>query len=186
MRLIYAPGIGKGLTEHYLGRKGTTVIAAVRDVTGAGAESLQALPRSEGSELIIVKIDSNSSTDAKEAAARLQSEHQISHVDIAIANAGIFGHPAPVSEWDVSQVQSMMDVNVYGLVHLFQALQPLLHNSPAPKLVYVSSRLGSIQLSAQEALWPGAYGMSKAAGNFVVAKIGAENKWLNVLSVDPG
>ena len=136
--------------------------------------------------MIVVKIDSSSATDAKEAALVLKTEHKIACIDIVVANAGIFEHVAPVAEWDVSQVQRLVDVNVYGLVYLFQAMQSLLEEASCPKLAYVSSRLGSIELSAKEPLWPGAYGMSKAAGNYIVSKIAAENQWLATYCLDPG
>jgi norsolorinic acid ketoreductase len=178
--------LGKGFTEHYLAKDVTTVIAAVRNVANADTKALHELKRGNGSELIVVKIDSSSATDAKDAASALRTEHKITSIDVVIANAGIFEHPALVAEWDVEQVQRMVDINVYGLVHLFQAAQSLLKAAQRPKLAYVSSRLGSIQLSAKEALWPGAYGMSKAAGNYVVAKIAAENEWLIAYCLDPG
>ena len=180
------PGLGKGFTEHYLAEDDTTVVAAVRNMASADTLALSELECGTGSKLIVVKIDSSSTNDAEAAASALEKDHGIKHIDLVIANAGIFEHPAPVSEWDVSQVQRMIDVNVYAIVHLFQALQPLLKNSNNPKLAYVSSRLGSIQLSAKEALWPGAYGLSKAAGNYVVAKIAAENEWLSAFCMDPG
>lgn len=116
----------------------------------------------------------------------LSTAYGITHIDLVIANAGIFEHLAPVSEWDVGQVQRMIDVNVYGLVRLFQAVMPHLRLANEPKLAYVSSQLGSIALSAKEALWPGAYGLSKAAGNYVIAKISAESEWLSAFCLDPG
>lgn len=178
--------MGKGFAEHYLARDNTIVIAAVRNTTSADTKALSQLKRGDGSELIVVKIDGSSTSDAKEAASALENKHGITQIDLVIANAGIFEHPGPVSEWDLSQVQRMIDVNVYALVHLFQAMQALMKTAEKPKLAYVSSRLGSIQLSAKEALWPGAYGLSKAAGNYVVAKIAAENQWLSAFCMDPG
>lgn len=178
--------MGKGFTEHYLAEDNTIVIAAVRNTTSADTEALSELKRGDGSKLIVVKIDSSSTKDAREAASALENEHGITQINLVIANAGIFEHPAPVSEWDLSQVQRMIDVNVYALVHLFQAMQALMKAADQPKLAYVSSKLGSIQLSAKEALWPGAYGLSKAAGNYVVAKIAAENQWLSGFCMDPG
>lgn len=65
-------GIGKGLVQSLLQRPDTTVIAGVRDRSATAAQALLDLSKAQGSKLILVKLDSESETDAKEAVQLLQ------------------------------------------------------------------------------------------------------------------
>jgi len=53
--------------EAYLSRPNKTVIAAVRDTSSPTSKSLTALPTVSGSKVILVKIETLSETDAKDA-----------------------------------------------------------------------------------------------------------------------
>lgn len=68
-------------------RPNTTVIGSVRDKTPSNAEDLKALPRAEGSRLLLVKIESASPADPFEAVKELEAAG-IDLVDVAIASAG--------------------------------------------------------------------------------------------------
>jgi norsolorinic acid ketoreductase len=77
-------------------------------------------------------------------------------------------------------------VNSLGLVVLFQAVHKLLFASPtgAPKLAYISSGLGSI--GGYIDLAATAYGVSKAAANYLVKALDVENPSLITLAISPG
>jgi norsolorinic acid ketoreductase len=77
-------------------------------------------------------------------------------------------------------------VNTLGCVVLFQAVHKLLLASPtgAPKFAYISTGAGS--LSAFVNLQAGAYGSSKAAANYLVKALDAENPALVTLAISPG
>ncbi|KAF2994671.1 hypothetical protein E8E13_001384 [Curvularia kusanoi] len=184
--LISGSSIGKGLLQHYLIQANTTVIAAVRNPSGKDAQNLFELPTGEKSRLITVKIDSALPYDARNAIAALQYQHEISHIDVVVACAGICDHLLPVSEIDVDELTRHMETNTYGVLRLFQATLPLLKAAKAPKFVCISSRLGSISLSAKDGAYTGTYGISKASVNYAVTKIGAENDWLVAFTIDPG
>lgn len=179
-------GIGKGLTKYYLSQPNTTVIAGLRNTTNADATALNQLPVADGSILILARIDSTSPLDAKTAISNLKSEHEISHIDIAIANAGICDHLLPLAEMDIAELSRHIDTNTYGVLRLFQATWPILQKARAPKFVCISSSLGSISQCGGEAPYTGAYGISKAAANFLVSKIDAEYENLNAFSIDHG
>lgn len=184
--ITHISGIGKGLTEHFLSQRNTTVVAGLRNTLGADAITLNQLAIAEGSSLILAHIDSTSSSDAKTAVSILQSKHQISHIDIAIANAGICDALPPLAEMDVADLIRHIDTNTYGVLRLFQATWTLLEKARAPKFVCISSSLGSISQCGGEAPYTGAYGVSKAAANYLVAKINAEYEKLIAFSIDPG
>ncbi|RDW86898.1 SDR family oxidoreductase [Aspergillus mulundensis] len=179
-------GIGKGLVTHYLAHPDTTVIATVRDPTSAKAKELYTLPRGNGSRLVIVALTADSPTSAADAASEIQTAHQIEHIDVVIANAGICEHWGPLVEAAESDVLSHFEVNTLGPLRLFKAMAPLLQKAAAPKFIYISTLLASIGGVGQMVTLTGPYGMSKAAGNFLVRKIHAENEHLVTLSIDPG
>ncbi|KAL4957459.1 hypothetical protein BDW69DRAFT_156141 [Aspergillus filifer] len=179
-------GIGKGLVAKYLAQDNTTVIATVRDTASAKTKELESLLFGNGSRLIIEKIIADDSQSALEAVSKLQTQHQITHIDIAIANAGICEHWGPLVEASEEDVLSHFEINTLGPLRLFKAVAPLLQNAKAPKFIYISTLLASIGFIGKMETLTGPYGMSKAAGNFMVRKIHAENEYLVTLAIDPG
>ncbi|RAK78078.1 SDR family oxidoreductase [Aspergillus fijiensis CBS 313.89] len=180
-------GIGKRLVAQYLARPDTTVIAAVRDTTSASAEQLETLPKSkDGSRLIVIRLAADDAHGAREAASEIQKQNGLDHIDIVIANAGICDHWGPVLEAAEEEVRSHLEVNILGPLRLLQAMAPLLRNASAPKFIYISTLLASIGGIGQMYTLTGPYGMSKAAGNYLVRKAHAENEHLVTLSIDPG
>ncbi|KAJ5137956.1 NADP(+)-dependent dehydrogenase [Penicillium atrosanguineum] len=179
-------GIGRSLVAHYLAQPDTTVIGTVRDISSEKAKELSTLPNGNGSSMIVVPLHVDSPSSAAEAASEIQTQHHIQHIDIVIANAGICNHWGPVQEMADSDVVSHFEVNTLGPLRLFKAMAPLLQRASTPKFVYISTLLASILGIEQMPSLTAAYGMSKAAGNYLVKKINAENKYLITLSVDPG
>lgn len=179
-------GIGKGFVTYYLARPNTTVIAAVRDVSSEQAKQLHTLSRGNGSRLIIVLLDANSGTSAAQAASEIQIKHRVDHIDVVIANAGVCNSWGPVLEVDESDMYSHFEVNTMGPLRLFQSMAPLLQKARIPKFVYISTQLASIGGIGQTPTLTVAYGISKAAGNYLVRKIHAENEHLIALLFDPG
>ncbi|KAG4418389.1 hypothetical protein IFR04_008456 [Cadophora malorum] len=176
-------GIGKGLLEIYLARPCHTVIAAVRDPTGAS--SLNTLPKGKDSILIIVKIDSSSETDPAAAITTLKTQHSITNLDIVIANAGIADpNPSPVSTVSLARVHAHWQVNGLAPVILFQAVFTLL--GKGAKFVYTSSALATITGMELRPFSMSAYGASKAFGNYFIRKIHFENEGLVAFAMDPG
>jgi len=122
-------GIGLGLTERFLAKPFHTVIAAVRDPSHATAQALQKLPKGTDSQLVVVKLDASIEQDAHDAVAELQQTHDIEHLDIVIANAGI-GYVYPtVADVKIADIRNHMEPNVYGMIALYQATRALLKNS---------------------------------------------------------
>lgn len=186
MRLTWAAGIGKGFVTYYLARPNTTVIAAVRDTSSQQAKELHILENGNESHLIIVSLDANSTASAAHAASEIQIKHHIDHIDIVIANAGICNSWGPVLEVDESDMYTHFEVNAMGPLRLFQAMAPLLQKARTPKFIYISTQLASIEGIGQTSSMTVAYGISKAAGNYLVRKIHAENEHLIALLFDPG
>ncbi|KAI9696304.1 MAG: Vacuolar protein sorting-associated protein 62 [Bogoriella megaspora] len=179
-------GIGNALVGAFLSREKTVVVACVRDTTTSSSQHLSSLVTAKGSKLIIAKIDSGSDTDARQATIALEQEHGITKLDMVIANAGMGDVAESVLSTQPAAVRRHIDVNAVGVLSLFQATESLLRKAAAPKFFAMSSNLAS--LGIMEYI-PGpwlAYGMSKAALNFLIRKIHFENEWLTAVVLSPG
>lgn len=175
------------LTQTFLSRPTTTVIAGVRNPSNsASVASLNALPIGAGSKLITVKIDSVSETDATDAVKFLGAEHGITALDIVIANSGIADCWDSALKTPIQEMRNHFEVNTIGPLVLFQAVASLLEASGDGKFFVMGSSLGSI---ANMEDWPmpsTAYGTSKAAINFITRKIHFENPKLTAVALHPG
>jgi norsolorinic acid ketoreductase len=151
-----------------------TLIAGVRDPTNASSKALLTLPHGKNSKVILVKIDSLSETDALNAVSTLKSDHQITKLDIVIANAGIPNYFGRARVTPIKEMISHYQINVIGPLLLFQATAELLDASPSPKLFTISA-VGSISYQENLPLEAPAYGSSKVVLNFISRKIHFEN-----------
>jgi norsolorinic acid ketoreductase len=158
----------------------------VRDKSARTAQDLLALTPAKDSKAIVVKIDSSSETDAKEAAFSLQSQHSINHIDVVFANSGIAAYFGSMLETPIAVMREHFEVNTVGQLVLFQAMYPLLQKSSDPKFVVTSSTVGSLEIMKNLPAPAGAYGMSKTAVNFVAKKIALENPEIKVVIIHPG
>ncbi|RYN31959.1 hypothetical protein AA0120_g11710 [Alternaria tenuissima] len=179
-------GIGQGLVSAYLGRPNTTVVAAVRNI--ATAESLRSLPKSSGSQLIVIEIDVASSDSIRRGIRSLTAEYELDSLDIVIANAGMAVKSSKLIEMATHDIQPFVDVNAYGQLELFRAVLPLLRRSKKAakgKFMYMSSIGGS--LTTMDNMLPAAaYGASKALGNFFVKWLSLEQKDVVIWAQHPG
>ncbi|KAL1799871.1 hypothetical protein ACET3X_000213 [Alternaria dauci] len=183
-------GIGKGFVSTLLQRPNTTVIAGVRDVAKS-TPALESLTKASGSKLIIVKIDSSEEADPKNAVDELQSKHGITSLDVVIANAGIAHSGATIDKTTSDALRDHFAVNTIGPILLFQAVKPLLQASKSGNPIYlgISTVISSIGGQAFLAGFPqvfSPYGASKAALNWVFARIHHEESWLTSYVTHPG
>jgi len=176
-------GIGKGIITSLLQRPGTTVIAAIRDL--ADSPEISSLPTGQGSKLIIVKIDAKSPDDAATAIETLQSKG-VTHIDVLIANSGLLDQWGPVLGVKAQDLRNHLEINTIAPIVLFQAAYPLLEKSTNPKFFVVSTNIASFELMPNIPMPVIAYGMSKAAVNYVVKKIHHEDPKIAAVALHPG
>lgn len=179
-------GIGKGLVSEYLLRPDHTVIAAVRDPAHPSAQDLESVPKGNSSKLIVLKIDAASETDPAAAAHKLKTKHNVTHLDVLIANAGISKHYGPAIDTPPSELLDHFTINAIGPLSLIQAFMPLLKASSHAKLVALTTVLASIAGMGDLPMPMTAYSVSKAALNYIVRKIHFENEWLVAFVISPG
>lgn len=151
--------------------------------------ALNDLPRAQNSEIIVLKLDCASTTDAAAAVKELQSVHGLSHLDVVVANAAIAANYGPASTMQLEHLQAHMMTNTYSVLLLFQATRPLLQQA-APgqaKFVFIGAPISTITEMEGCARAPlAAYGVTKLAANYLVRKFHFENKWLVSFVIDPG
>jgi norsolorinic acid ketoreductase len=161
-------GIGLELVKLAASQPGSVVFAGVRNPSKA---SELAKITSQYPNVHLIKLDSTSATDAKQAA---QTVEQIAGgLDVVIANAGIAENWDKVVEVAPESLIEHFKVNTIGPLILFQALYPLLLKRQTRKFVTISSLVGEITDMLKEP--ETAYGTSKAALNFVTKRIHIEH-----------
>lgn len=151
-------------------------VAAAAEV-GAGAVALQ--------------IDQTDKSSIAAAAARVRAE--FGRLDILINNAAILlGKPQPDASMaeitaktqpsvvDVDEIRAVWETNVFGPLLVYQAFLPLLRESPAGRVVNVSSALGSLTLISDPAFpyragFTPMYPASKTALNAFTVAMALEN-----------
>lgn len=179
-------GIGYGLTKAYLARSHSTVIATVRNLHHPSTSALQQLPRSESSALILLKIESAVRDDPFQAVNDLQTHHNVTHLDVVIANAAIYLSYDRAADVNPQAMLEHYAINVVGPLNLFQAVRPLLLRSSHPKFITMSSSAGSIGAMELRPTPNAAYGPSKAALNYLTRKIHFEDEAITAFPLDPG
>ena len=115
-------------------------------------------------------------------------------LDVLINNAGISGGlPQMPLETHVSLFRQVFETNFFGVIEVTQAFIDLLRQSPEPRIVNVTSGLGSLTLQNDPA-WkhfvvkPACYVSSKAALNAytIVLAYNLRDTAFRVNAVDPG
>lgn len=190
---VLITGANKGIgyeTARQLGALGHRILIGSRDEQ-RGSEAAAALAR-EGVDACFVQLDLQDQNSIAAAAQTIAGEY--SRLDILINNAGIsLGGGAAPSQLSMEDIRATFDTNFFGTVAVTRAMLPLLLQSPAPRIVNMSSGLGSLAYNSD----PGyefasfnllAYNSSKAAVNMATISFAKEFKDtpLKINSGDPG
>jgi norsolorinic acid ketoreductase len=180
-------GIGKALLALYLARLSTTAIALVRDPSHPTSQTLPSLPKGKDSNLIVLPYDASVPESAQSAISTLQSSHNITHLDIVVANSGILGRHGPSTTATEQDFLDPFVVNTLSAIFLFSATQALLEKSSNPKFFTISSSMGSngkLEAYAPMPMMP--YSVSKAAVNFAMRKLHFEFPNMVISPLQPG
>jgi len=177
-------GIGYRIVEQ-LAERGMTVLLGGRDQKRREAAAV---------ELGVEPVALDVTDPASVAAAAAHVRTAFGRLDVLVNNAGIAGTGAvPPSDTTVEAVREVFDTNVYGAIRVTNAMLPLLLRSPAPRIVNVSSMVGSLAVQSDPAgrlsvIPPTvAYPMSKTALNAVTVQYARELAGrVLVNAADPG
>lgn len=192
-KVALVTGANKGIgfeVARGLGKAGYTVLLGARN--GAAGEKATSQLRAEGLDVHFVELDVSRIDTINAAAARISKEY--GRLDALVNNAGILdpedGPPGSVS---IDGLRRVMETNFIGAAAVAQKMLPLLRAAPAPRIVNVSSGLGSLTLNSDPE-WAYApfkllgYNASKAAMNMLTIHLAWElrDTAAKVNSSDPG
>jgi NAD(P)-dependent dehydrogenase (short-subunit alcohol dehydrogenase family) len=169
-------GVGRQVSKELVAN-GLTVFVGARD-----AERGRAAAEDIGPGAIPLHIDVTDTASIAAAAERIRTE--IGHLDLLVNNAGIsktteraLGSPeyeatSKASNASLDEIRAVWDVNVFGVLAVYQAMLPLLRESTDARIVNVSSGVGSLTTNADPSYpYHGMYGpiypASKAALNAI-------------------
>ena len=174
-------GIGYAIAEG-LGALGWKVGVGARD--DGRREAAVASLREAGADAFGVALDVTD--DASVAAAVTAIEEQGRGLDALINNAGITGSGAQEpTTVDLEVIQRTVETNVFGVIRVTNAMLPLLRRSSSPRIVNVSSSVGSLtrQTDAEAMTGPVAvaYSPSKSFLNGVTIQYARELEETNIL-----
>jgi NAD(P)-dependent dehydrogenase (short-subunit alcohol dehydrogenase family) len=156
---------------------GLTVFVGSRDF-----ERGETAARGIGAGAIALQLDVTDTASIAAAAERLRTE--VGHLDLLVNNAGIsrttdralgsaeYAASSQASNASLDEIRAVWDVNVFGVLAVYQAMLPLLRESSDARIVNVSSGVGSLSASADpsspyHSLFGPIYPASKAALNAI-------------------
>ena len=138
--------------------------------------------REGGADAFAVPLDVTDD-DSVAAAAALLGEQE-GRLDVLVNNVGITGgrQNLPTSA-DLDMIRTVIDTNVFGVIRVTNAMLPLLRQAASPRIVNMSSSVGSLARQSQGAAGPVhvAYAPSKTFLNAVTIQYVRELADTNIL-----
>jgi NAD(P)-dependent dehydrogenase (short-subunit alcohol dehydrogenase family) len=189
---VLITGANRGLgveTAARLAERGWTVWLGARDVAAGEAVAKEIRGAQPHADLRVVQLDVTS--DESVAAAYDAVSAAGTGLDALVNNAGISGTRARPADTTPADIIPVFGVNLLGPVRVTNTFLPLLQQSDRPRLVMVSSGLGSFAITQDRArlestIWGISYPASKAALNMVTTMYEKTLPDVRVTAVDPG
>ena len=186
--------IAKDLVAH-----GFTVLVGSRDLPRGEAAAREAGPDAHA-----VQLDVTDQASIAAAATRIRKE--FGRLDVLIQNAAVsntsklpsqsvVAHAKATQPSNVSleEMRAVWDTNVFGVLAVYQAMLPLLRESPHARIVNVSSSVGSLTMNSDpdcpfRSIFSPVYPASKAALNALTVAMAIElaPEGIQVNAVSPG
>ncbi|WHF51967.1 SDR family NAD(P)-dependent oxidoreductase [Chryseobacterium gotjawalense] len=182
MKTVLITGANKGIgfeTARTLLEKGFFVFLGSRSLEG-GREAVNRLKTEGFKHMEAIQLDV---TDPKSVqTAREEIGRKTEVLDVLINNAGINGGNAPYTVLEATNEEyiNTLKTNIIGVAEVTKMFIDLLRKSPAPRIVNVSTSVGSLALQTNPE-WPaysyakyGVYAVSKAALNMYTVQLAYE------------
>lgn len=142
-------GIGRQIAAQ-LGALGHSVVVGARN-TELGQKAATEL-RESGADATSVTLDVTDPVSAAAAAAEIEARY--GRLDALVNNAGTsvppgsdLGDQRPSTE-DMDVLRAVFETNYFGVIAVTNAMLPLLRRSASPRIVNVSSSVGSLNINA--------------------------------------
>jgi len=178
-------GIGLELVRQYVGESDVRLFATCRNPDKA--QQLQELTDLYGGLMRVLQMDITDEDSIAAAASAVAGS--VEGLDLLINNAGIYPKGAHQS-WSIGKLSAadlgeVLLTNSVGPLMVTQAFHGLLHNGENPRVVMISSGMGSISGASV-----GSYGyrMSKAAMNMAarVLALDGDMRGITTVTTHPG
>lgn len=160
-------GIGFAIAQG-LGSIGFRVAVGARDK--ARRETAVEQLQSAGVDAFEVPLDVASDESVSAAAETIEAE--AGRLDALVNNAGIAGETGGGAQdpttLDLDVVRTVLETNVFGVVRVTNAMLPLLQRAESPRIVNMSSDMGSLTLQTGPQM--AAYAPSKTMLNSITAQ----------------
>ena len=184
MQRVFITGANRGLGLEFTRRflvRGEQVFAACREPEKAA--ELEKLKTDHPGQLTILKMEVTNRGEI-EAAAKVVTE-AVDGLDLLINNAGI-GQTSQFGSLEAEEIREVLDVNSIAPVIVAQAFADLLRKGNNPRLVNITSGLGSIANTGGSGRY--SYKASKAALNMLSRMMSNELKsdGIIVIPMHPG
>jgi NAD(P)-dependent dehydrogenase (short-subunit alcohol dehydrogenase family) len=186
--------IAKDLVAH-----GFTVLVGSRNF-----EHGEAAAREVGPDAYALQLDVTDQASITAAAKRIQSE--FGRLDVLIQNAAIsntsklpgqtvaeYASTTRPSNVSLDEMRAVWDTNVFGVLAVYQAMLPLLRQTPNARIVNVSSGVGSLTTNSDtsspwRSIFGPVYPASKTALNALTVSmaIELEPEGIKVNAISPG
>jgi NAD(P)-dependent dehydrogenase (short-subunit alcohol dehydrogenase family) len=169
-------GIGRATAQLAANRGARVVLVGRTESALAGA-----VQNGAGKDRALTAVADVSEADQVKAAVD-QAVDQFGRIDVAISNAGV-EYLGPADSIPLEQIETMIRTNFFGLVHVTQAVIPVMRRQNAGTLVYVSSPMSRLGFA-----WSAGYAASKAAGDGFMNGLAHElgNTNVKVVRIYPG
>jgi len=173
-RIALVTGASRGIgyaTALALGCAGAHVVAVARTV--GGLEELDDAIRAAGGSATLVPLDVKDYDGIARLGAALNERY--GRLDVLIGNAGVLGPLSPLGHVEPKAWDDVIAINVTANWQLIRCMDPLLRQSAAGRVVFLTSGAGS----NPRAYW-GPYAISKAALDALARTYAAETATTNV------
>lgn len=196
MKTVLITGANKGIgfeTARQLLQSDFFVFIGSRNIEN-GLAAVKKLHAEGLSHVEAIELDVTDDSSIRHAREEIGRKTKV--LDILINNAGINGGSAPYTVLEATSQEYLeaLKTNVIGVASVTQAFIDLLRNAPEPRIVNVSTSVGSLSLQSNPE-WPaynyakyGVYAISKAALNMYTIQLAYELRDTNfkVNAVCPG
>ncbi|WP_419801476.1 SDR family oxidoreductase [Mucilaginibacter sp.] len=205
MKKILITGANKSIgfeAAKQLLQKGYYVYLGSRNLEN-GLEAVKKLKAEGLTNVEAIQIDVTDDDSVK--TARTEIGKKTDTLDVLINNAGISGikfdtngnpilQTITAIDGSIDTFKEVYETNVYGVIRVTQAFLDLLKKAPEPRIVMVSSTVGSLSLQSDPD-WPfynyakfAVYGSSKSALNMYTVHLAYElrDTAFKVNAIDPG
>jgi NAD(P)-dependent dehydrogenase (short-subunit alcohol dehydrogenase family) len=194
MKKVFITGANKSIgfeAARQLLQKGYYVYLGSRSLEN-GAKAVEKLKAEGLNDVEAIQIEVSNPESVK--SARIEIGQKTGVLDVLINNAGISGGlPQTATGTDISVFEKVFDTNFFGVISVTRDFIDLMHKSVQPRIVNVSSSMGSLTLHS-DPTWKyynnkgAVYLSSKAALNMytVVLAYDLRDTPFKVNAVDPG